>query len=205
MSPLKPEIPRELEVPDLSATQIRQITPIVFAKNKRIRGDVLFVLGSSGGDWKAVAELFHQKLAPIVLVNGLTGKKYDETGQPLAHYIKDELINFGVPPSVILTQDKSTNTLEDVKFGKELLKQHGIDPKTILFVSKSHHSGRVLLTLKHFFPKTYLYAVTYDATYDGRNVAAKNWWKYPTSKSRVYGEYIRIQTYSARGDIAKPS
>lgn len=199
------EIPRELDVPDLSATKIRKITPVVFAKNNRERSDVLFVLGSSGGDWNAVAKLFHQKLAPIILVNGLTGKKYDETGQPLAHYIRDELIGFGVPPSAILTQDKSTNTLEDVKFGKELLKRHGINPSTILFVSKSHHSGRVLLTLKRFFPATLLYAVTYDAIYEGAKVSAINWWKNPVAKARVYGEYIRIQTYSARGDIAKPS
>lgn len=202
---IEKEIPREVEAPNLSLKEIRNITDIVFVNQNLNKADIIFVFGSSEGDWQDVAKLFHQKLAPIILVSGLTGKKYYEKGKPLAHFIRDELISFDVPEKAILTQDSSTNTLEDVRFGKTLLERRNIFPKSILFVSKSHHSGRALLTLKKIFPDTHIYSFSYDAIYDGVQVNSNNWWKHPVTKSRVYGEYIRIQTYSERGDISTPS
>ena len=102
-----------------------------------------------------------------VLVTGLSGRLYYETGRPLALIMRDELIARGVPSDIILVQDRSTNTLEDVAFSLDVLEQHDISPESIVFLCKAHHSGRCLRTLRKFFPSQTLSPVTYVAVYDG--------------------------------------
>lgn len=196
------EIPRDAAVPSLSDAQITEITELVFAKPNPQKADVMFVLGASGGDWPAVANLFSRGLAQKILVNGKLGRDYQVEDKPLARLIQSELVKLGVPKEAILIQDQSSNTLEDVKFGQEVLTRHDIFPTAILFVSKAHHSGRALRTLKKFFPQTQLFSFTYDAVYDRVRVCRNSWWQHPAAKARVYGEYLRIQRYAARGDIA---
>ena len=199
---MEKEIPRNVaDLPSLSAEEIKEITDTVFIKPEIQKTDIMFIFGSSQGDWQKVAQLFLQNLADKILVCGLTGNHQEITGESLAHMIKRELMKRGVPEHFILLQDKSTNTLEDVRYGKEVLEEHNIFPTSILFVSKSHHSGRALRTLKKFFPAAKIYAFTYDAVYNDITVSRDNWWNFTEAKSRVYGEYLRIKKYSERGDI----
>lgn len=137
----------------------------------------------------------------IKLVTGFLGKDYYETGRPISYIIADSLVSFGVLRESILIQDHSSNSLEDVIFGKEILEKNNIYPASILFVAKSHGSGRAQRTLKKFYPNAILFAFTIDGEYDGVKVSKKDWWKNETSKARVYGEYLRIMKYSQRGDI----
>ena len=199
---MEKEIPRNVaDLPSLSAEEIKEITDTVFIKPEIQKTDIMFIFGSSQGDWQKVAQLFLQNLADKILICGLTGNHQEITGEPLSHMIKRELIKRGVPEHFILLQDRSTNTLEDVRYGKELLEKHNIYPASILFVSKSHHSGRAVRTLKKFFPATKIYAFTYDAIYNNTAVSRDNWWNVTEAKSRVYGEHLRIKRYSERGDI----
>lgn len=199
------EIPRAVEVPNLSKAEIEKITDIVFIKNNPQKADLLFIFGSklAGIDWKRIAQMFRDGFFKKILVSGLLGKDYYEKNRPIAHLMQEELLRQGIPKKIILVQDKSNNTLEDVIFGKELLNKNNIFPRSILFVAKSHHSGRALRTLKKFFPESRPFALTFDPEIDGVVVSRKNWWKNAISKARVYGEYLRIKKYSERGDIAK--
>ena len=137
-----------------------------------------------------------------VLVTGLSGRLYYETGKPVARIMRDELIARGVPSDVILVQDRSTNTLEDVAFSLDVLEQHDISPESIVFLCKAHHSGRCLRTLRKFFPSQTLSPVTYVAVYDGVKISREDWYRHAVSRGRVYGEYLRIIKYTERGDIA---
>ena len=116
--------------------------------------------------------------------------------------MRDELIARGVPSDLILVQDKSTNTLEDVAFSLVVLKDHNISPESIAFLCKAHHSGRCLRTLRKFFPSQRLSPITYLAEYDGVKVSKTDWYQHEVSRGRVYGEYLRTIEYSKRGDIA---
>lgn len=196
------EISREVIVPSLSTSEITQISQTVFLPSNPKRADIIFVFGSSDGDWISVAKLYSDKFSDKILVNGRTGKAYDRTGKPLAHIIREALLSQGIPSEAILVQDQSTNTLEDVRLGKGVLDEHHLSPASILFVSKSHHSGRAFRTLRKFFPQANISVLTYNASYNGVRVSSDCWWMHPTAKAKVYGEYVRIRQYSQRGDIA---
>ena len=199
-------IPREVTVEDLSTEEIEGITQTVFVTSDlHPAADLLFIFGTStidGEILESVARDCQQGRFPKVLVTGLSGRLYNETGKPVAHIMRDELIARGVPSEVILVQDRSTNTLEDVAFSLDVLEQHNISPESIAFLCKAHHSGRCLRTLRKFFPSQTLSPVTYVAEYDGVEVSKEDWYQHEVSKGRVYGEYLRIIEYTRRGDIA---
>ena len=198
-------IPREVAVEDLSPEEIEHITQTVFVASESQLTDLLFIFGTSTIDneiLESVARDCLQGRFSKVLVTGLSGRLYDETGKPVARIMRDELIARGVPSDIILVQDRSTNTLEDVVFSLDILEQHSISPESIAFLCKAHHSGRCLRTLRKFFPSQTLSPVTYLAEYDGVKVSKADWYKHPVSRGRVYGEYLRIIKYSRRGDIA---
>ena len=198
-------IPREVVVEDLSQEEIEGITQTVFVVSEPQPTDLLFIFGTSTIDneiLESVARDCQQGRFPKVLVTGLSGRLYSETGRPVAIIMRDELIARGVPSDLILVQDRSTNTLEDVAFSLEVLEKNDISPESIAFLCKAHHSGRCLRTLRKFFPSQTLLPVTYLAEYEGVKVSKADWYQHEVSRSRVYGEYLRIIEYTRRGDIA---
>ena len=199
-------IPREVAVEDLPTEEIQHITQTVFVVSESNQpADLLFIFGTStidGEVLESVARDYQKGQFPKVLVTGLSGRLYYETGKPLASIMRDELITRGVPSDVILVQDRSTNTLEDVAFSLDVLEEHDVSPESIAFLCKAHHSGRCLRTIRKFFPSQTLSPVTYVAEYDGVKISRENWYQHEASRGRVYGEYLRIIKYSKRGDIA---
>ncbi len=200
-------IPREVTVEDLSPEEIERITQTVFVtSDPHSAADLLFIFGTSTINRDALesaARDCQRGHFPKVIVTGLSGRLYSETGKPVAHIMRDELITRGGPSEVILVQDKSTNTLEDVAFSLVVLKDHDISPESIAFLCKAHHSGRCLRTLRKFFPSQTLSPITYVAEYDRVKVSKADWYQHEVSRSRVYGEYLRIIEYTQRGDIAQ--
>ena len=199
-------IPREVAVEGLSPEEIENITQTVFVPSDlHPAADLLFIFGTSTIDSDAlesVARDCQRKHFPKAIVTGLSGRLYSETGKPVAHLMRDELIARGVPSDLILVQDRSTNTLEDVAFSLDVLEKHSISPESIAFLCKAHHSGRCLRTLRKFFLSQTLSPVTYLAEYEGVKVSKADWYQHEVSRGRVYGEYLRIIEYSKRGDIA---
>ena len=199
-------IPREVAVEDLLPKEIKHITQTVFVVSEPNQpAELLFIFGTSTIDSEVLELVAHdcqQGRFPKVMVTGLSGRLYSETGKPVAHIMRDELIARGVSSDAILVQDRSTNSLEDVAFGLDVLEKCDVFPQSIAFLCKAHHSGRCLRTLRKFFPSQTLSPIIYAAEYDGVKVSKENWYKHPVSKGRVYGEYLRIIRYAARGDIA---
>lgn len=199
-------IPRDVAVEDLSSEKIKSITQTVFVTpESKQPADLLFIFGTSTIDsdtLESLARDCQQGRFSKVTVTGLSGRLYTETGKPVAHIMRDELITRGVPSDVILVQDKSTNTLEDVAFSLDVLEKHSISPDSIAFLCKAHHSGRCLRTLRKFFPSQILSPVTYLAEYEGVKISKEDWYQHEVSRGRVYGEYLRIIEYTRRGDIA---
>ena len=203
--PKSRSIPRKIAVEDLSPEEIEHITQTVFVASESQPAELLFIFGTSTIDneiLESVARDCLQGRFPKVLVTGLSGRLYDETGKPVARIMRDELIARGVPSDIILVQDRSTNTLEDVAFSLDVLEKHDVSPDSMAFLCKAHHSGRCLRTLRKFFPSQTLSPITYVAEYEGVKVSKADWYKHPVSRGRVYGEYLRIIKYSKRGDIA---
>ncbi len=113
-----------------------------------------------------------------------------------------QLITEAVFPSeyAYILEEKSHNMQENVQFSLPLISKF---PQTNLaFIGKSHCLTRFEATLQRHLPNTKLFGVSYDSSFDGLLVSRKSWRDSTESKSRVWGEFLRLQNYSARGDIA---
>ena len=196
------EVEREPELPELSSSEAAAIGQAAFVESDPKPSDLLFVFGSAHGDWELVARLYASGMAPVVLVTGRAGKDYYATGVPQAHSIRAALLALGVPASALLIEDTSDNTYENVHCAKVLPERDNRLPRSILFVCKSHHSGRAWRTLALAFPEADLHCATYDGVYQGVPISQATWLLHEVSRRRVYGEFQRMQLYAARGQIA---
>lgn len=195
-------IPRNPPVPELTDKQMNDIEKIVFCNCKPRPSDLLFIFGSTREDWSDVAQLCKRQLTPLILITGKGSPYSPPLPQTQSHTIRDQLLKHGVDPRLILLEDASTNTKENVIFGKKILEEKNTFPQSILFTCFTHHSGRCYRTLKKYFPNTHFSCFTYDGVYNDLVLSQKNWRQTAYTRERVYGEYLRIQRYQAAGDIA---
>ena len=108
---------------------------------------------NSDGYFNASADRFIQavklyRLDKIkhVLISGGNGKPGDNNFREAA-WVKTQLIDFGVPDSVIFIEDHSNNTQENAVNSKHLLDSLGFPPPYLLITS-AFHIPRASLTFK---------------------------------------------------------
>lgn len=84
--------------------------------------------------------LYHDGIAPVVVVTGGKGRPGDTTTE--AEAARDYVIAHGVPAEAILVEDQGTNTLESLRSVGAMLRDRGLD--AAVFVSDRSHMLRVL-------------------------------------------------------------
>lgn len=116
-------------------------------------GDTILVLGAGlhKGDQisaslqyrldKAI-ELHKEKPDTYIVVSGGQGK--DELLSEAAA-MKAYLIQQGVPETIILMEDTSTTTSENMRFSKEVMRKHGIPSNHISLITNDFHMQRAIL------------------------------------------------------------
>lgn len=116
--------------------------------------DILFVFGGLGLEIPArAAELYFSGWAPMVLITGAAGPLTQGVFQkPEAEVFKDEMVKRGVPADRILTENRATNTGQNVSFGMEKLQSSGVSASNAILVAKSFISRRCVATFKKNFP-----------------------------------------------------
>ncbi len=194
---------RLAEVLELSPTEHTNISHLVFYAPSPLESDVMLIFGAPEGDWEVAADAFKAGLAPLIVASGSVHER--TKGVAEAILIKRELTRLGVPEDEIITDDTSTNTLENVLHFKKILDQRNIKPKSIIYLTIRHHAGRCFLTLKKYFPEAEITAITHGLLYSGLNFTKDNWLTVEGADARVYGEYQRIMAYADKGDIAGPA
>jgi len=119
------------------------------------KADCLLVLGSH--DTRVAeyaARLFLQGLAPYIIFSGGLGNL--TTGvfkKPEAEIFADIAMARGIPEDKIIIENKSTNTGENVRFTKEILKQRGLDFKSFILVQKPYMERRTYATFQKIWPE----------------------------------------------------
>lgn len=84
------------------------------------------------------AQLYHDKVAPRIIVSG-GNWRLDEKDRPSeASSIRDLLIRLGVAQQDILLEERSRTTRENFLFTDALLKQHGLHGPVALVTSATH-------------------------------------------------------------------
>lgn len=182
----------------MNSKEIKKITEYIFLKSSPQKADLALVFGTRHQEAiNKVYELYYSGLVRKILVSGGINRV---TGENEALEMSNKLIELGVNQNYIILEDKSTNSLENVLFSKQVIdKKIGFNKiKKIIAIVKHYHSRRALMTLKRYFPDT---VELIPATYEIYGFTVNNWFDSEVGKEKVLGEWNKIPKYLARGDI----
>jgi uncharacterized SAM-binding protein YcdF (DUF218 family) len=142
-------------------------------------------------------ELYKQGYGSYILFSGGSGKlTKDIFDKPEAEVFADVAIKLGVPKEVILIENKSTNTGENVIFSKQLLNEKGLDFNSFILVQKPYMERRTYATFKKRWPEKNLIVTSPQLSFE-EYTEDKNF-KELTINVMV-GDLQRIKEYPARG------
>lgn len=114
------------------------------------KADVILCLGSNDiRVAQKAAELFLEGFAPYVLFSGKSGVlTKNQFKKSEAEVFADEAKRLGVPDSVILIEDQSTNTGENIRFSKQVLEECELTISNVIVVQKPYMVRRAFATFK---------------------------------------------------------
>jgi uncharacterized SAM-binding protein YcdF (DUF218 family) len=132
------------------------------------KADAILVLCSYD---KRVAErgaaLLLEGWAPLLIFSGGLGTITREMwNEPEADQFARIAVGMGVPEERILTENRSTNTGENVVFTRRLLAERGIDPERFILVQKPYMERRSYATFKRFWPEKEAMVTSPRASFD---------------------------------------
>jgi len=161
--------------------------------------DVAFVFGSMSNTPAQIAARLYQDgvVDHIVLTGGINR----ESGKLEAENRLRVLSAEGIPDQKIIFESKSTNTMENVCFAREVMAEK-LDLariKSVVAVAKWYHSRRAVMTLKRFLPPGIRY---FTVTYELPNIRRDNWWLNDIGRHYVLKEWNCIPRYLQQGDLA---
>lgn len=101
-----------------------------------------------------VAELWHEGMAPLIVMSGGLGNFTSGLFEkPEADLFAERAIELGVPEGVILIENRSTNTGENVAFTRELLQRHELSVSRVIAVQKPNMERRTFATIRKQWPE----------------------------------------------------
>ena len=132
------------------------------------KADAILVLCSYD---KAVAErgaqLFLDGWAPLLIFSGglgsITRRLWRE---PEADQFARIAVEMGVPTDKIITENRSTNTGENILFTRQLLTERKIEPGKFLLVQKPYMERRSYATFRKLWPDKELVVTSPRASFD---------------------------------------
>lgn len=169
------------------------ITDFIFLEDEPAKADVLFVPGGNYPDSaKRAAALFLEGYAPYVLPSGRYGKLTGHfTGDPSYgtewEYLRDVLLQNGVPREAILKEDRATFTWENAIFSRLVLEEKGIEVHRAIIVCQAFHARRCHMYYREQFPEAELLVCPVIT----RGIARDNWFLDEEKIDVVLGEVER--------------
>jgi uncharacterized SAM-binding protein YcdF (DUF218 family) len=144
------------------------------------------------------SRLYFSSFVSRILFTGGVGRGSGTLIGPESLAFRDRSLLDGVPPESILTEQRSTNTLENVLFSIKLLKERKLDPGSIILVTKPHLQRRAWLTCKKHFQNAVFVNHPYPSNFDEE----ARWYR----DQKVFflslaGEIKRIIEYGKTGDL----
>ncbi|HXG55354.1 MAG TPA: YdcF family protein [Vicinamibacterales bacterium] len=113
------------------------------------------------------AQLYLEGWAPRLIFSGGLGAITKHLWhEPEADQFAAIAIRMGVPPGSILTENRSTNTGENVLFTRQMLATRGIDPQTFILVQKTYMERRSYATFEKMWPGKTLRVTSPKGSFD---------------------------------------
>ncbi len=150
---------------------------------------------------RRVAQLYREGYGPWVLFTGGLGR--NTTGrftQSEAARFCQVAVNCGVPEEVILLEDQSTNTRENIHFTHALLEVRGIPHQCILGVHKPYMERRIQAAMGVYWPEQTFFVTSprmglEETLADG----ARQGMGEREIISTIVGDFQRIDLYAKKG------
>ncbi|MCX5077734.1 YdcF family protein [Streptomyces sp. NBC_00424] len=117
--------------------------------------DVAIGLGSHDlGVAAASSDLYGAGLFPLLVFTGGNSPTTAEVfPRGEAVHFREHALALGVPDDAILVESNAANTGQNITFSRELLARNGINPKSVLLVSKPYMERRSFATARKLWPE----------------------------------------------------
>jgi uncharacterized SAM-binding protein YcdF (DUF218 family) len=117
--------------------------------------DCLMALGSHDVRVaERAADLFLEGLAPWLVCAGGLGRLTEGVwDRPEGDLFAEIAVRRGVPAERIIVENRSTNTGENFERTEPLLRERGLDPRTVIVVQKPYMERRAYATAKRHWPR----------------------------------------------------
>ena len=100
------------------------------------------------------AELYHRGFAPRIVFSGGFGNLTKGVWKvPEANLFAERARDLGVPEESLLLENRSTNTGENIRFTRDLLRREGIEIDRFLLVQKPYMERRAYATFRKQWPE----------------------------------------------------
>jgi uncharacterized SAM-binding protein YcdF (DUF218 family) len=113
------------------------------------------------------AELWHEGLAPFIIFTGglgrITKRLWQEPEAERFAHIAEEA---GVPVDAIVTEPDSTNTGDNIRFTRELMRKKGIAKARLIVVERPYRALRTRATVSCLWPGLTFQVAVPDIGYD---------------------------------------
>lgn len=185
----------------LSQAFLKTIGAYMLIETPIARADVCIVFGCKTPERREAlanhaADLYEQGYFGLIAV---TGGVPDKNGVTEAAHMRDVLLKRGVPADAILSEEKATNTGENVINTRALLEREKGkgDIKSVIGIGQMHAARRFVMTLERHWPevKKMFTAPNYY------NVSREEFYKDPVLRTEVLHEYRKIPAYRSTGFI----
>lgn len=164
--------------------------------------DALLLLGSSDlRVGERAAELYHQGIAPLLIISGGIGRMTDGVfEQTEAETFAKIAMDAGVPRDAIVLEDQSTNTGENFRFTQQVLAEKSISLSSVTLVQKPYMERRAVATCQTLWPDVAVQVTS--PQYDFLDYCSA---LHPSSEviNLMVGEIARLQHYPTQGFFAE--
>lgn len=180
---------------------LQAVTEFIFAEDEPAASDVILIPGNTSPlPSEQAARLYHAGFAPYLLPSGHFSKVRGSFPGPSARqeqysgsyrtewdFMRDVLLQNGVPDAAILREDRAEYTYQNALFSKEVLDRMGISPRRAILCCNPYHARRCLMYYSMVFPDTeFLSCPAKDAP-----ITRDNWQESETGLRAVLGEVER--------------
>ncbi len=195
---------------------IYDIGNFIFVEDAPKKSDVIITVGGSYPQIaEKAAELYTAGYAPYVVAGGgfsvktgcFNGVKdkieiYDKDYKTECDFYTDVLVRNGVPSERIIREDRSGHTRQNAEYAFEILKEKGIEVRSLMLVCKRFHARRCQMFFASVFKGAEVLVVPTDVSEDGdMHITKENWYCSEYGIKRVLGELSRCGNQMTEADV----
>ncbi len=168
---------------------IDNITNFIFVEDEPQKSDIIFV---PGGDQGAIAvtaaRLYREGYAPYVLPSGKFSKPVGKCAIPGYEtewqFLRDILLQEGVPEAAILEERQATYTYENAIYSRQVTDRLGLTVKRAILCPQACHARRALQYYQILYPEAEILVCPTNT----RGITRDTWFREEETIDVVLGE-----------------